>query len=160
MPTESKHYRERIDMMGDELPDPAEGAGEPVWLQYRAQFHDYARAARHNRVRYQVSQAAIIVAASAITVVAAFSADARPAAVLGALVAVLGGLQQLGRWQAQWVDYRRAAEEMRRHGFAYVARTAPYAGEGRRELLAQHRRDVALGENRGWTARTGPQSRP
>lgn len=141
--------------MGDDLPDPADpaDAGDLVWQEYRAQFHDYSRAARRSRLAYQLSQGAVVVSAALVTLTAALSAPAWVPALLGALITTLAGLQQLSRWQDNWVDYRRSAEEMRQHGFAYAAGTEPYTGPDRRQLLATHRREVALGENARWSSR-------
>lgn len=147
--------------MRNELPDPSDETARDhlAWLEYKAQFHDYSVSASRARVLYQASQALIIVAAALITLSAALTRQAWIAASLGALITVLGGAQQLWHWQANWVDYRRAAEEMRQHGFAFAAGTRPYDTPEKYELLAEHRRTVALNENSGWAERTAKQLR-
>ena len=146
--------------LGDLLPEPSDpsDASDVVWRQYAAQFAEYSRGARNTRIYYQVSQGLILLSAALITLSASLSVDLWVPATLGVLITVLGGAQQLFRWQANWIQYRQAAEEMRQHGFAFVARTAPYGGADRRELLAEHRRRVAQRENSGWAVRMTQKS--
>ena len=60
--------------------------------------------------RLKVAQ---IVTAAAIPVVAAFGGGADVAGLLGALVVVVEGLQQLFQFQQNWLRYRSAAQRWR-----------------------------------------------
>lgn len=137
------------------LPDPElqSAANDLAWWQYKAQFMDYHRGATRNKVLYRASQGIIITCAALITISAAASVASLIPATLGALITIVGGIQQMCQWERNWIEYRRAAEEMRQHAFAFAARTEPYNGEDSRELLAAHRRSVAITENAGWVQR-------
>lgn len=146
---------EHPPFMGDDLPEPtdAEDAEHLVWAQFRSQFEEYSRAARNNRLAYQSAKVVAIVVAAVVTICAALSAPAWLTASLGGVLVVLEGLQQMFQWQANWIGYRRSAEQMRQHGMAFAAGMAPYEGPDRRRLLAALMRDVALAENTTWAGR-------
>jgi hypothetical protein len=146
---------ETAALMGDQLPTPLDtgDAQHLLWAQFTAQFTDYSRAARTNRLAYQSSKVITIVVAAAVTICAALSAPAWLTASLGGVLVVVEGLQQMFQWQTNWITYRRAAEQMRQHGFAFAAAMPPYGGADRRERLAAEMQTVALTENTTWAGR-------
>jgi hypothetical protein len=57
---------------------------------------------------------------------------------LGALIAVLEGLQQLNQYQQNWIRYRSTCESSKREKYLYLAKAGPYAGvSDARALLAE-----------------------
>ena len=57
---------------------------------------------------------------------------------LGALIAVLEGLQQLNQYQQNWIRYRSTCESLKREKYLYLAKAGPYAGvSDARALLAE-----------------------
>jgi len=57
---------------------------------------------------------------------------------LGALIAVLEGLQQLNQYQQNWILYRSTCESSKREKYLYLAKAGPYAGvSDARALLAE-----------------------
>jgi hypothetical protein len=148
--------------MGDQLPSPIDpdDAQHLLWAQYTAQFRDYSHAARANRLAYQSSKVLAIVAAAAVTICAALSAPAWLTATLGGLLVVLEGLQQMFQWQTNWITYRRSAEQMRQHGFAFASGMPPYDGVDRRQQLATLMQTVALTENTTWAGRMQQPNKP
>ena len=57
---------------------------------------------------------------------------------LGALIAVLEGLQQLNQYQQNWILYRSTCESLKREKYLYLAKAGPYAGvSDARALLAE-----------------------
>ena len=57
---------------------------------------------------------------------------------LGALIAVLEGLQQLNQYQQNWIRYRATCESSKREKYLYLAKAGPYAGvSDARALLAE-----------------------
>lgn len=78
--------------------------------------------------------------------------DIEPAvpAVIGAVVVVLEGLQQLFQWQANWLRYRATAEALLREQALFTAQAGPYRGDNAEHLLAERVEDVLMRENREW----------
>ncbi|HTD77217.1 MAG TPA: DUF4231 domain-containing protein, partial [Chloroflexota bacterium] len=46
--------------------------------------------------------------------------------ILGALIALLEGVQGLFRWRDQWLMYRATAEGLKREHALYLAQAGPY----------------------------------
>jgi hypothetical protein len=139
------------ERLGEHLPLPDfEEPPSLVWRQVAAYFRLYSRGATHNRLAYQTSRVATLLLAAAVTVLAAIGAPAALSASLAALIVVVEGAQQLFQWHANWISYRESAETLRRHAFAYAARTAPYDRPDRAERLAGTLGDLTERENVGW----------
>jgi len=49
-------------------------------------------------------------------------------AVLGIIVIVLEGLQQVNQWQHNWITYRSTCESLRHEKYSYLARSGVYDG--------------------------------
>ncbi len=137
------------------LPTPtkAEDAEHLVWREFSEQFTEYNVAARNSRLEYQVAKVAAIAIAAAVTVCAGLGVTPWVTASLGAVLVVLEGLQQMFQWQANWISYRRSAETMRQHGFAFAAGMPPYDGPNRLQELAALMQRVASEENGSWGSR-------
>ena len=57
---------------------------------------------------------------------------------VGALIAVLEGIQQLNQYQQNWIRYRSTCESLKREKYLYLAKAGPYAGvSDARALLAE-----------------------
>jgi hypothetical protein len=139
------------ERLGDELPAPSfEEPPGLVWREMAAYFASYSREARKNRLAYQLAKVATLLLAAAVTVLAAIGAPAAVSASLAAAIVVVEGLQQLFQWHANWIAYRASAETLRRHAFAYAARTPPYDADDRADRLANALGQLTERENLGW----------
>jgi hypothetical protein len=58
-------------------------------------------------------------------------------AILGASVAILEGLQQLGQYNNLWVNYRATAEQLKHEKFLFLAKSGSYRDLGEAEALKQ-----------------------
>ena len=58
---------------------------------------------------------------------------------LGALIAVLEGLQQLNQYQQNWILYRSTCESSKREKYLYLAKAGPYAGVSDEHALLAER---------------------
>lgn len=136
------------------LPPPADpDAADLLWREFCIQFRWYDRAATRNRMTYQILKFLAIAAGAAVTVLAALAAPAPLTATIGAAIVVIEGVQQLGQFHANWINYRATAERMRQHGFSYAAGTAPYDNlQTRRDLLAQFVQETIIKESGDWSA--------
>jgi hypothetical protein len=104
-------------------------------------------------VAYQASKVAAIVLAAVVTACAGLDVTPWITATLAAAIVVLEGLQQMFQWQANWINYRRAAETLRQHGMAFAAGMPPYDTPDRRQQLAAVMHGVAISENSSWAGR-------
>jgi hypothetical protein len=147
--------------VGVDLPEPLDEADARhlVWLEFKGQFVEYERLATTSRVAYQASKVAAIVLAAVVTACAGLDVTPWITASLAAAIVVLEGLQQMFQWQANWVNYRRAAETLRQHGLAFAAGMPPYDTPDRRQQLAAVMHGVAISENSSWAGRMTGKTR-
>lgn len=78
---------------------------------------------------YKLLRSAQIVVAALVPVTALLFRDqAIIPGLLGALVLILSGFQELGAYQRNWVKYRTTCETLRHEKYFYLGRTGPYDG--------------------------------
>jgi hypothetical protein len=87
-----------------------------------------------------------IVAAASIPVLAAIDTDVRVAAILGALIVVLEGLQHVNQYQSNWISYRSTCEALIREKYLFLARAGPYKSLRRPELRLAQRVENAIAQ--------------
>ena len=98
-------------------------------------------------------KAAQLIAAAAITVVAAVGAPSYIAAILGAAVVVIEGFQQLNQYQQNWITYRSTCEALKHEKFLFLARAGPYEDEiAARSVLAERIEGLISQEHAKWTS--------
>lgn len=108
----------------------------------------YARKARSNRRMYLCIRGYQIVIASLIPLVSLFgewSAQRFVTAALGASIAIVEGLQQLGQFQQNWHRYRAAREALKREQFLFEMSSGPYSVTGDKLRLFVERADAVMG---------------
>jgi Protein of unknown function (DUF4231) len=108
-----------------------------------------------NQLRYRSLKIAVIVVAASIPVLSSLTPDAVPRWVLGALgalVAVIEGIQQVFQFHANWIAYRATSEELKREKFLYLANAGPYAFAESDVLLAERIEALMTQENVKWVA--------
>jgi hypothetical protein len=129
----------------------ANGQTGPAWERLESQLGWYDGKAGRNRRWYQGLKVAQIVIAAGIPVVAAAGASAAVAGALGAVIVILEGLQQLFRFQENWIAYRLTAEALKREKFLCLAGVGPYAKADRRDaLLAETVERIVSQESGAW----------
>jgi hypothetical protein len=125
----------------------------------------YDKKAAFNQRRYRRSSVAQIALSAIIMIIAASSQaptipvvrnhfDLGVAAVLAAVLTVLKAIESAYQWQSNWINYRAAAESLKREKYLYRARAGPYAeaaNPGR--LLIERVEDVIAHETGGWAGR-------
>ena len=104
---------------------------------------------------FKALKIAQLLTAGAIPLVAVF-AMAEPekvTAVLGLLVLLIEGLQQLNQFQANWISYRMMSETLRQERFLFEAKAGPYTKSERPlELLAERIEGLIAREHGKWIA--------
>jgi hypothetical protein len=85
-------------------------------------FESYAQRQRN---WYYTAEIAVILLSAAIPAASALGATTGTAAVLGALVAIVGSVRHLFRWGQNWIRSSRALEDLRTEVMTWSA-GAPY----------------------------------
>ena len=77
-------------------------------------------------------------------------------AIIGAVVIVLEGLQQLNQWQHNWITYRSTCEALRHEKYSYIASSGVYDGldaAAARKALVERVESLISTEHSKWTSR-------
>jgi hypothetical protein len=101
---------------------------EIVLARLEDQLNWYERRSKTAKQAFQILKLAQIVVAAAIPIGVAANGSAVIAAVLGGVIVILEGAQQLFQFQQNWIRYRGTAEGLRHEKFLYQARAGAYAG--------------------------------
>lgn len=125
----------------------------PTLARLDDQLGWYERAAGRSQKWYRGLKLLALVFGAAIPVAAALGASAAVAGVLGGIVVVLEGVQQLFHYQENWLRYRGVAEGLRTEKHLFEASAGPYAGAPQPlQVLAEHIEALFAQERSAWTA--------
>ena len=146
----------------EEYFDPEEFAKHPVWLRLNDQLDWYDKKSGDNQKRYKQIKVAQLVLAGSIPVFALVGDTWGRwiTAILGASVAILEGLQQLGQYNNLWTSYRATAEQLKHEKYLFLARSGPYHGlEGQDavRLLAERVEERVSTEHAKWVSERSKQ---
>ncbi len=125
----------------------------PLWDRLQSQIDWYDAKAKANQRYYKASKIAIVLCAVVIPIVAEFSAMS--VIIAAGLILLLESLQQLNKWQENWILYRSTCEGLRNEQHLYNERAGPYAklpAEEAHRLLAERVGALALAEHSKWAA--------
>jgi hypothetical protein len=125
----------------------------PTLARLTDQLEWYAGAAGRSQIWFRLLKLAVLVLGAAIPVAAALGASAAVAGVLGGMIVVLEGSQQLFHFQENWLRYRSSAESLRTEKHLYEAKAGPYARAAKPlPLLAERIESVFADERASWAA--------
>jgi hypothetical protein len=130
---------------------PQEPKLPPLWERLQGQIDWYDRKASHNQMLFKASKIAIIVCAVIIPIVAEFSA--MTVIIAAGIILLLESLQQLNKWQENWILYRSTCEGLRNEQHLYNEQAGPYAKlapEEARRVLAERVGALASAEHSKW----------
>jgi hypothetical protein len=125
----------------------------PLWDRLQSQIDWYDAKAKANQRYYKASKIAILLCAVVIPIVAEFSAMS--VIVAAGLILLLESLQQLNKWQENWILYRSTCEGLRNEQHLYNEKAGPYAklpAEEAHRLLAERVGALASAEHSKWVA--------
>ncbi len=99
-------------------------------LEDQLQYYD-KKASRNERMFKRLKKATLTISVM-IPLSAVFSAKYGAitgiiAGTLGAMIALLEGLQQLNQYQQNWISYRSTAEALKHEKFLFLSSAGPYA---------------------------------
>jgi len=111
----------------------------------------YNRRSIKSQRLFKALKLATIVAAAAIPLCAGLQVSAWVTGGLGALIAVLEGIQQLNQYQHNWITYRSTCEALKHEKYLYLAGAGPYAGAANaKALLAERIESLISQEHAKW----------
>lgn len=126
----------------------------PVWKRLDDQLRWYDRKSREAKRWYFRFKVVQIVTAAAIPVIATvLPQKAWIGGLLGAIIVVLEGLQQLFQHHANWTQYRSTCEALRHEKYLWMAHAGPYARSGKPDaLLAERVEGLVSKEQAAWAS--------
>jgi hypothetical protein len=126
---------------------------DPTAERLKDQISWYDRKSGENQRRFKLLKGVQLVAAAAIPVAATLGADPAVAAILGATIVVVEGVQQLNQYQQNWTVYRSNAEALKHEQFLFLAHAGPYAGaKDSHALLADRIEGLISQEHAKWVS--------
>jgi hypothetical protein len=127
---------------------------DPTIERLEDQIRWYGKKSSHNQQMFKSLKTATIVAAVAIPLCAGLGSQfAIIAGVLGALIALLEGIQQLNQYQQNWITYRSTCEALKHEKYLFLANAGPYASaENPKTLLAERVESQVSQEHAKWAA--------
>jgi Protein of unknown function (DUF4231) len=126
---------------------------DPILERLEDQIGWYDKRSGHNQRRFKALKAATLVISVSIPVAAGFGAPAKYAGVLGALVALIEGVQQLNQYQHNWITYRSTCEALKHEKYLFLGNAAPYtAAAESRALLAERVESLVSQEHAKWAS--------
>lgn len=100
----------------------------PAWFRLNDQLDWYDRKSGSNQKRYKSIKVVQFVLAGSIPIfsLVGLSWAMWITAILGASVAFLEGVQQLGKYDELWINYRSIAEQLKHEKYLFLAGSGPY----------------------------------
>jgi hypothetical protein len=102
---------------------------------------------------------ASLVSAAAVPITSTFGHSA-VTSVLGALIVIVEGVQQLNGFHENWMRYRSTAESLKHEKYLHAALAGPYhSSDDPKRLLAERIEELVSTENSRWvsdSSRTQP----
>ncbi len=71
--------------------------------------------------------------------------------ILGILIALIEGILYLYKFQDNWMEYRQAAEFLKREKLFYLTKSGPYEGSPKLQALVTRIESYTEQENQAWT---------
>jgi hypothetical protein len=141
-------------MTNADAPDEARNRtqSDPTTERLEDQIKWYDKSSSHNQRMFKLLKTATIVAAVAIPLCAGLGAQfAIISGVLGALIALIEGVQQLNQYQQNWITYRSTCEALKHEKYLFLANAGPYASaENPKALLAERVESQVSQEHAKW----------
>jgi hypothetical protein len=130
-----------------------QAATDPTFARLEDEIDWYDRKSGEAQRWFKLLKGAQLTSAAAIPVVATLDFHPAVAAVLGSLVVVLEGFQQLNQYQQNWSSYRSTCEALRHEKYLFLAGAGPYAGATKGEaLLADRIEGLISQEHAKWVS--------
>jgi uncharacterized protein DUF4231 len=130
----------------------------PTLARLDDQIAWYDSKSAYNQRLFKWLKGLVIVSGALAPLSAAVGAAAWVPGVLGAVVVVVEGLQQLNQYQQLWTSYRSTAEALKHEKYLFLGHASPYNGEGEQlPLLAERVEELVSREHAKWVGARAEQ---
>ena len=127
----------------------------PTMARLEDQIKWYNDKSQRSQRLFKVLKIIQLVTAGLIPLVTVFAlpAPGKIAAVLGLVILVVEGLQQLNQYQTNWISYRSTCEALRHEKYLFLAQAGPYANSQQAAaLLADRIEGLISQEHAKWVS--------
>ncbi len=134
---------------------------DPTMARLDDQIGWYDRRSGSNQRWYKALKVTVIILAALIPVLAGVPLPLLPATgapswvlgILGAVVVVIEGIQQLYQYHGNWISYRSTCEALKHEKYLYLAKAGPYAAAAdAHALLAERVEFLVSQEHAKWAS--------
>ncbi|MBA2501112.1 MAG: DUF4231 domain-containing protein [Chitinophagaceae bacterium] len=129
-------------------------ASEYLDTRVQEQMQWMEQKSARNQQWYKILKLIELVCAAAIPFLAGFyqmfSFFPLLTALMGVIIVICNGLQQLNHFHEKWINYRTAIELMKREKFLFQSGASPYNVEDAFKLFVQNFENLLSNENRTW----------
>jgi hypothetical protein len=125
---------------------------DPTLARLDEQLGWYDRKSAFSKRWYIRLRLASLVSAAAVPITSTFSHPA-VTSVLGALIVIVEGVQQLNGFHENWMRYRSTAESLKHEKYLHAALAGPYhASDDPTRLLAERVEELVSTEHTTWVS--------
>lgn len=129
-------------------------ANEYLETRVHEQMHWMEQKSAHNQQWYKILKLIELVCAAAIPFLAGFypvySFFPLLTALMGVIIVISNGLQQLNHFHENWINYRTAIESIKREKFLFLSGASPYNDADAFKLFVYNFENLLSNENKAW----------
>jgi hypothetical protein len=113
----------------------------------------YDRKSTRNQKLFKFLKVVTLVAGGLVSILALMNAPPIVVAVVGFIVVVVEGIQQLNQYYANWIAYRSTCEALKHEKYLFLANAGPYTqAGGALVLLAERIEGLVSQEHAKWVS--------
>ena len=128
-------------------------ADDPTLLRLDDQIAWYDARSASNQKWFKVLKVVVILCAAIIPFVSTMTNVSWVSGVLGVVIAVAEGVQQLNQYHANWIAYRSTCETLKHEKYLFLGHSGPYAAsKNPRALLAERIESLVSQEHAKWAS--------
>ena len=125
----------------------------PTNARLEEQISWYDKKSNSSQCWYKSLKMLEIVAAASIPLIAVFNGPAWVTAVLGSLILIIEGVQQVNQYQQNWISYRSTCEALKHEKYLYAGNAGPYEDQEKKSaLLAERVESLVSREHAKWVS--------
>ena len=135
-------------------PGATEDEPDSGYARLESQIRWYDSKSGDAQTKYKWVKGAEFIFSALVPMTASISATVT--AIIGVLVVVLEGIQQLNQWQHNWITYRSTCEALRHEKYSYLGRSGSYDGlndDEARKALTERIESLVSTEHSKWISR-------
>jgi hypothetical protein len=133
---------------------------DPTMARLDDQIDWYDRKSSSNQRNYKALKITVMVLAALLPLLSALPLPITPTGLpnwvlgaIGAVIAVIEGIQQVNQYHANWIAYRSTCEALKHEKYLYLANAGPYAAATTpRGLLAERIESLVSQEHAKWAS--------